>query len=557
MTETTAPGARTTRRLSKRTRIGMLWGYMPWSERPRKLGKMLSVGVAARILTRALGTAGDVVPYVGPSNKSPSAQSDALAAFLRGIDVLWADVYPQSDFAIRLRHELELPCVAILWAGGAMPKAAEAMLFPWQTLLRPGDGLLFTCRADREIWSRLVQRSALHEWVVPLAVDEDVFFPRSNDERTATRERYHLPATAPLLLYVGRFNIQKNLHTLLHMLAHVRMFEPDTHLCFVGEEDDIGLWEFGVRNTGYVRWLHQLADELGVSEAITVFGPLFGDDLARLYGAADVLVNLGIYHRENFGLAQAEAQACGVPVVCTAWGGFRDVVGHGETGYLVDAVLTKRGIRVDWMAAADHVVRLLQSRALREAMSARAARYARECFSQSTLARSLTAVVTAATRSPITTAGTVYDPSDFAHRLEAHKRACGWLADPHSTEPVWYQPMFQGRDYELYEQLLGPYATCLANATPIEAFGPESILYPPSPITLDATRCTVDDGDPIWPQRRYLSPLEWETLKRVDGTATVAELAEAVAITGLTVTPGILAATLWRLHVQGLLLVRN
>jgi glycosyltransferase involved in cell wall biosynthesis len=554
-----APAVESTPHPSKRPRIGMLWGYFSWSEPPRKLGKMLSVGVAARILTRALGAAGEVVPFVAPADKSPSAQRDALAAFLRRIDVLWADVYPQSDPAIRLRHELGLPCVAILWAGGAMPKAAEAMLFPWQNLLRPGDGLLFTCRADRDIWRRLVRRSALHEWVVPLAVDDAVFYPRTEEPRAETRERHHVPAAAPLLLYVGRLNAQKNLHMLLRLLAHVRQEVPDAHLCLVGEEDDIGLWEFGARNTGYVRWLHRLAGELGVDDAITLVNPLFGDDLARLYSAADVLVNLGFYHRENFGLAQAEAQACGLPVVCTAWGGFKDVVRHSETGYLVEAVLTKRGIRVDWLTAAGHVVKLLEDRTVRETMSARGASWARQRFSPPTLARGLTAVIAAACSPPTSAAATgpTYDPSEFANRLDAHKRACRWFADPDSVEPTWYPPMFQGCDYDLYEQLLGPYATRLATELPVEAIDPRSVPYLASSIALDPTRHVADDSDPIWPQRRYLSPLEWEALRRVDGTAAVAELAERIAASGTTVTPAALAATLWLLHVKGLLLFRS
>jgi glycosyltransferase involved in cell wall biosynthesis len=473
--------------------------------------------------------------------------------------VLWADVYPQSDPAIRMRHQLGLPCAAILWAGGAMPKAAEAMLFPWQRLLRPGDGLLFTCLADREIWRRLVRRSTLHEWVVPLAVDAAVFCPRSHEECAATRERHHVPAAAPLLLYVGRLNVQKNLHTLFRLLVHVRRHVPDTHLCLVGDEDDIGLWEFGARNTGYVRLLQQLAGELGVDQAITFVDPLFGDDLAQLYSASDVLVNLGFYHRENFGLAQAEAQACGLPVVCTAWGGFKDVVRHGETGYLVEAVLTKRGIRVDWLTAAGHVVRLLEDRTARETMSARAASWARERFSPPTLARSLTTVVAAAGTASTNAEATdpIYDPSEFAHRLDAHKRACGWFADSDLVEPMWYPPMFQGGDYELYEQLLGPYATRLATELPVEAIDPGSVPYLAAPIALDPTRLIADDADPIWPQRRYLSPLEWETLRRVNGTATVARLAEALVATGLTATPAVVAATLWRLQVDGLVLFRS
>jgi len=38
--------------------------------------------------------------------------------------------YPGSAAALALRHELRLPCRVILYAGGTLPKGAEAMLFP-------------------------------------------------------------------------------------------------------------------------------------------------------------------------------------------------------------------------------------------------------------------------------------------------------------------------------------------------------------------------------------------------------------------------------------------
>src|SRR5205807_1401746 len=87
--------------------------------------------------------------------------------------------------------------------------------------------------------------------------------------RAAPHARYGLPPVAPLLLVVGRLNIQKNLHGALRLLAAVRRAVPDAHLCFVGEEDDIALAEFDVRNTGYVAWLRALAADLGLADAIT------------------------------------------------------------------------------------------------------------------------------------------------------------------------------------------------------------------------------------------------------------------------------------------------
>ncbi len=355
----------------RRPVIGMLWGDFPWEAPPPKVGKLLSTGGVARNVTRALAASGTVVPFVTPAD--PADHAAALRAFLQQIDVVWADAYPGSAAALEVRYREGLACRVIVYAGGTLPKGVEALLFPWQRLLRPGDALLCTCQADLAIWRRLVRRSALREWVIPLVVDETVFHPRDRDQRPAARRAHGLPLTGPLLLYVGRLNIQKNLHGLLRLLAAVRRNVPDAHLCLVGEEDDIVLGEFGVRNTNYVQWLRGLAADLGVADAVTILAPLFGEELARLYAAADVCVNTGFYHRENFGLAQAEAQACGVPVVCTAWGGFKDVVRDGDTGYLMDAVLTKHGIRVDWATGAAHVVALLRDQALRARMAAQAA----------------------------------------------------------------------------------------------------------------------------------------------------------------------------------------
>lgn len=491
---------------------------------------------------------------------APAERRAALAGFLRAVDVVWADCYPGSAAALGLRHELRLPCRAILYAGGTLPKGAEAMLFPWRELLRPGDALVFTCQADRAIWRRLVRGSGLEEWVLPCPVDETVFRPRPLADRAATRARHGLPAAVPLLLAVGRLNIQKNLHTLLRLLAAVRRDVPDAHLCLVGEEDDIALAEFGVRNTGYVAWLRAHAVELGVADAVTILAPQFGEDLARVYAAADVAVSASVYHRENFGLSQAEAQACGVPVVCTAWGGFQDVVRDGETGYLMDAILTKNGVRVDWAAGAERVAALLRDPALRARLGAAAARWAREQFGIAAQARQLTAALLewGAARQEqggvAEVAAPPYQPSAFARRYERHKRACGWYATAEERARTWYPPMFRGRDYALYERLLGPYATRLATDVPPTAIRPTWVPYAPSSIALDPVRRVAEDLDPIWPQRRSLSPTEWAVLHRVDGVATASDIAAAVAAEDHATEWTSVTMTLRQLFVEGFVL---
>ena len=543
--------------------IGMLWGDFPWAVPPKKFGKMLSYGVLARTISQALRLVGTVVPYQPPSaDASPDEERAILTSFLCAVDVLWADFYPATLPVLRLRQQLGLACPALLFGGGTLPKGAEALLFPGQHLLRADDQLLFSCQADQQIWRRLVRTSRLREWVVACPVDETIFHPAAEPRKATLRQRYGLPATSPLLLYVGRFNIQKNLHSVLRLLAAVRHEVPQTQLCLVGEEDDTVLGEFGARNTGYVAWLHTLARELGVADAVTFRGPLFGPDLAALYQTADVVVNLSVYHRENFGLSQAEAQACGVPVVCTAWGGFKDVVRPGQTGYLVDAVLSKHGVRVDWATGAQHVITLLQNRDLHAQMSSQAAAWAQVSLTIPVVAQHLHEIMASqrhmsARRSHGAEGSPTYTPSPFARRYERHKAACGWYAETPATREIparWYPRLFEGRDYGLYETLMEPYATRRAADVQPGDLDRSSIPYFPAGVDLDATRQVIADRDPLWPHQRFLTPEEWAVVQQVTGTDPINALLARLTRQDFHGGDAAVRLILWRLHVDGFLL---
>ncbi|GIP34666.1 glycosyltransferase family 4 protein [Paenibacillus sp. J2TS4] len=535
---------------NRQPRIGMLWGDFPWTSAPKKLGKLWSMGRVARDVTYALRETAEVIPYLPPEKKED--EREEMKAFLQKIDLLWADLYPSSALALTLRKQLGLGIPAVLFAGGAMPKGAEAMLFPWKKLLQAKDGILFNCRADQQIWKRLVQWSHLQEWVVPLSVDQTVFYPRTASERQEARKQFSIPPDAPVLLYVGRLNVQKNLHTLLRLFAAVKEQVQDAYLCIVGEEDDIAFGEFRVRNTGYVEWLRGISDGLGISESVKWIGPRFGEELAIMYSAADVVVNMGIYHRENFGLSQAEAASCGVSVVCTAWGGFKDVVRHGETGYFVDAVLTKNGIRVDWASGVNVLIQLLQQRSLREEMGRRAAQFAKKHFSLEALANHLRGVVYEVLPGNTTwREESTYSPNAFAERYEANKSASGWYAAGGSQEAPWHPPMFQGDDYGLYETLMGPYSTRLAEEWGMESVTPQHVPYFAASVTMDSARLLLSNEDPIWPHRRFLTRQEWDRIRYVDGFFTLEEIAQQ---SGSELSSCIHVT--WNLYLEGFILFK-
>ncbi len=98
-----------------------------------------------------------------------------------------------------------------------------------------------------------------------------------------------------------------------------------------------------LRTAGVVAWiagegpyqpeLEALTARLGVTERVRFLGQVPTADLPALYAQAAVVVGTSFVN-ETFGIALAEAMACGRPVVASRFGGFPEVVADGETGLL-------------------------------------------------------------------------------------------------------------------------------------------------------------------------------------------------------------------------------
>ena len=103
--------------------------------------------------------------------------------------------------------------------------------------------------------------------------------------------------------------------------------DPRLHLCLAGGGPEEG------------------ALRARVGEHATFLGWLRGDDLARAYASADILLLAS--RTDTFGQVLLEAQASGLAVVAVAEGGPRELVEDGVTGllrpadagHLADAVL--------------------------------------------------------------------------------------------------------------------------------------------------------------------------------------------------------------------------
>lgn len=122
-----------------------------------------------------------------------------------------------------------------------------------------------------------------------------------------------------------------------------------------------------------------MIDDFGLTDCTTMI-PHQTDAfaLAEILRMCDVGINLSTLINENFGLSQVEIQACGIPIVCTDWGGMKDTVIHGGTGFRADTVLTDCGPRLDLDQVLCYLEALAADASLRKGMGLRANKHAQE-----------------------------------------------------------------------------------------------------------------------------------------------------------------------------------
>ncbi len=154
---------------------------------------------------------------------------------------------------------------------------------------------------------------------------EERFHPRLGAERdAAVRAHYNLPER--FVLYLGGFDIRKNVQTLLLAYTYVsQALADEVPLVLAGRPP---------RQWGSPRFpdLPAYVRQLDLDDRVLWLGEIQERDKPSLYRLAEVSVFPSRY--EGFGLPVLEAMACGTPVVACAASSIPEVA--GEAAFLVD-----------------------------------------------------------------------------------------------------------------------------------------------------------------------------------------------------------------------------
>jgi len=86
---------------------------------------------------------------------------------------------------------------------------------------------------------------------------------------------------------------------------------------------------------GYANSIMDMAVQKGLGQNIVFTGWLSGDDLKAAFHAADIVTTPSVCF-DSFPTINLEAMACKKPVIATCFGGSKEVVLDGQTGYIVN-----------------------------------------------------------------------------------------------------------------------------------------------------------------------------------------------------------------------------
>ncbi len=165
--------------------------------------------------------------------------------------------------------------------------------------------------------------------VVPNPIEIERFEPTTANLRADARRLLDLPVEGTLTMYLGRLSPHAKADLIPLVEQFAKVAGPKDHLLLAGVEN----------TPGYASRLRTEGVASGLGKRLIVRTSVAPRTAPLFFRCADVFCFPGDSVQETFGNTLLEAMASGLPVIASDWDGFRDMVEHGRTGYLVPTYL--------------------------------------------------------------------------------------------------------------------------------------------------------------------------------------------------------------------------
>ena len=160
---------------------------------------------------------------------------------------------------------------------------------------------------------------------IPLGLSDGAF---QNMDRVRSRTALGIPADHFVMLSLARFSPRHkmDLAPILEMIQWLKSGGTLPAFTLVlagsGKETDLHL-------------VREMVSLLGLQKEVRIESNVSVERKMALYGAADVFLSPVDNYQETFGVTMIEAMSQGLPIVASDFSGYKELVAHGRTGFLV------------------------------------------------------------------------------------------------------------------------------------------------------------------------------------------------------------------------------
>lgn len=203
--------------------------------------------------------------------------------------------------------------------------------------------------------------------VIPHGIYLESLAPR---DKSRSRDKYAIPREATVLLSLARISwtSKMNYDRLLEFFAQLVRRTPRPLLLVIAGSDP----------QHEAQALTRIAQRLSLVDKLKIITDFQDEEKNDILNCADLFLSLSDNLQESFGINLIEAMAMALPVVCTDWDGYKDIVEEGVTGYRIPTTWTAEERPEDAVGALtnlyDHAVIHRISRGIRLDMDALIAR---------------------------------------------------------------------------------------------------------------------------------------------------------------------------------------